>query len=590
MKALKIFILLLAFSTPVFAEDPLPPPSKDTPPPQEEVTHDNEPSKPIEAMSAPPYRTGENKDRYFKFLDYIHEVDWKSTDVQEIMNKIMAPLTAVQGFFFDTYLYQLGFYETNYTKLNYEVRERVARDYPGRENDIDFLIGQIIDERAWDALEMGFLAGGGAEAFIARFGKTAGQLEGKYKSLKAFLGKTALFASVDVLITTQYFLHGYFQIANLLGWTKGDTITRDDARKFFFQMTLYVIYVYGADVGVAMSFQELGAKLLSGMGKKGIKYVTAEELETLGRGFRFVLNMTFSKTRWREFWGLLFRTVGWNEGRKVSFWEAVARNSRNVPMGQSAFAGMLASSLPAKAFYIATQGGISAVQSWIGVKAGLTTLFEFFYPPLTSIPKYGASDFKKVVQSNVLFKILTNVVIANTESIQGVYSRNQRTPLTDVFTDLYQYLYNFPDKSFLTSPFFQELKEKLEKKQSFTLTKEEKEIYFKTNMEANLIVYMLCFYLFAYDGFSIEDSHNLQKIALIEEMLEDREISHNEIQLYMIFQEQFSEQLNYERKLFAKNPEEYQSSRKVSSPETAALHYLLKAHIVPIYETGFSED
>ena len=553
-----------------------------------------------------PYKTDNNKERYFDFLDYVHEVDWKNDENNEAINGLLSLPKELESFFFDTYLYTLGFYDRNYTKLNYELKERVARDNPGRENDLNFLIKEIIDENAWAALKMGFIAGGASEALLARLGKKAPDVKEKYKSLASFLGKTAIFATMDVLITTQYFLNAYFQIANLLGWTKGNNITRQDAKNFLFQVAMYALYVYGADVTFAAGLQTLGKKLLSGMVKHKvvkeaeekvtkeviIKYITAAEMDKLGRGFSFMLSMAFSKQHWREFWGLNLRTVGWNEGRKRAFWSAVEHNAANVPMGPSAYAGYLATStsLYAKVFHIFAQGGISALHSYLGVKAGMTGLIAFFYPPLTSIPKYGAADFKKIVDNGIIFKLIANSIIANTPSVQGIYSDNYRTPIIDVFTESFKTIHGFEGEGFKSSHFYLELKTKIENKEPFVLTQQEKELYYSINMESNLIAYLFCYYFYAYDGFSITDSHNLQQTSHVEAMFEERDIEHNEIQLYFTMQEQFGQQLFSERKLFAKDPQKYVQDKEEPFPEMTALHYLIDTNIVPPHEIVFNTE
>ena len=531
-----------------------------------------------------PYKTDDNKERYFDPLDYRLEIDWKSAEIEKAIEYMKIPHA-----FFDDYLYAMGFYDIDFSLRNRNLREKIARTNPGRENDFEFLIDEIIDENAWDAMEMGFVAGGLAEAALARLGKKASDLQGKYKNMAAFLGKTAMFASIDALITTQYFLNSYFQIANLLGWTKGNVITREDAKKFFFQTSLYALYVYGADVTFAAGLQTLGKKFLNGMGTK--KYIAAAEMEKLGTGLSFMLNMAFSKNYWREFWGLNLRTVGWNEGRKRAFWHAVSTNVAQLERGESSYAGYLATTTSpyAKVFHIFTQGGISALHSYLGVKYGMKGLIKFFYPPVKA-PQYGASDFKKLVDSGIIFKLMANSISSNTSSVQGVYSERQRAPIEETFAAAYQAIYHFEGERFKTSPFYLELKTKIENKEPFILTKQEKELYYSVNTEAKLIAYLLCYYFFAYDGFSITDSHNLQQTSHVQFMFEEKAIEYNEIQLFYTMQEQFGQQLFSERKLFAQNPLKYTEDKQEPFPEKTALHYLINTNIVPPDEVSFNDE
>ncbi|MBI2608445.1 MAG: hypothetical protein HYW47_02470 [Deltaproteobacteria bacterium] len=544
----------------------------------------NKPTEPHEPpeLVLPNYKTDDNKYRYFEFPDFIHEIDWQDDKNETLIGILTVLPKTVESLFYDTYLYRLGFYEVNYTRKNYELRERIARSYPGRENDIEFLIEEIISENAWDALYLGFIAGGTSEAILARFGKSAELMKNKYGTLRSLLGRTFLFASMDSLITSHCFINAYFQIANLLGWTKGDKITRNDARKFFFQTVLYGISVYGIDVTAALTLQTLGKKLLHSMAKKSLQYVTQEEMTKLGQGFRFFLNMAFSKTHWREFWGMLLRTVGMNNGSKKAFWLACAQNKSGVSMGASPFAALLGSKSTI-IFHVLTQGAISAAVSYNSVKYSLNLFMNFLHPPLKATPQLGANDFKKLLDNNILFKIVVNTILKNTASVQGSYSENNRDSPLEAFALLAQELYGMPYDSFKDSPHFKPYLTRLQTGEPFTLSEEEKNLYFDTSMEAKLITYLICFYFLAYDGFSIEDSHLLQKVTLMGDMLEDRKISHNEIQLMMIRQSELASFLDQERRQFAESPVQYLQTNNTPYPELKVFYDFSKVYLVTFY-------
>lgn len=282
---------------------------------------------------------------------------------------------------------------------------------------------------------------------------------------------------------------------------------------------------------------------------------------------------------------MLLRTVGMNNGSKKAFWLACAENKAGITMGASPFAALLAGKSTV-IFHVLTQGAISGAVSYNSVKYSLRTFMNFLHPPLKAIPQLGANDFKKLLDNNILFKIVVNTILKNTASIQGAYSEKNRSSPLEAFALLSQELYGMPYDSFKDSPHFKPYLDHLQRGVPFTFSGEEKNLYFETSMEAKLITYLICYYFLAYDGFSIEDSHVLQKVTLVSDMLEDRRISHNEIQLMMIRQSELASWLDKERREFALSPLQYlQKNNTTPYPELKVFYDFSKVYLVTFYNS-----
>ncbi|MBI2027840.1 MAG: hypothetical protein HYS98_08605 [Deltaproteobacteria bacterium] len=521
---------------------------------------------------------------------------------------------------FDAYITFWKLNKINYTDRNAQLRLQVAEENPGMEDDLDYLIERIIVESSHDAALYGFVGGGLSEAFISRFlGKSASEIGEKYKSILGALGKGAAFASVTVFLTTRYFLDAYFQIANLLGWVKGNTITDEDNRRFLAQAFVYSASLYTTDVSLALIFRGIGKAILRTMPKHGFTDMSEEalaQMEELGQSHygratremledsgrfsvrkskevlakyfkRFVGELDVAQpvakySFWREFFGMLFRTVGMNKGAKNRFLLDCAVNKSEVSQGNS----FLAKSLAAQSFspfHIAAHGTISALSSWALTKYSLAAFIRFLEPSHHIEIVKGHTDFGSLIENEVFFKFLVNAIAANKENPQGLHSRGIRISIEDMFATVYREIYDFGDDGFIRSPFYQAYALKIQNREPMAFTQKELDFYYSTNIETKKIVYLLCYYFLAYDGFSqsgltqdqIGDDKTLASVTFFDEMRKSGILKDNEALLFNIKRDEFAKFLQNQRKDFSRDPASYaQDPEKAAYPELVALRWL----------------